>query len=141
MRLTTAIVLYCTAALVPAAHAKTATGADPHPHRQEIAREMAHIDPSFRGEQRCDARAMGDVRRQHPDMSPDELVAYAFAEVKVAGVAVRAPGAAVRSKGSWYHLSYICQTTPDGLDIVSLDHVLGEKIPRSEWEPHSLVAP
>lgn len=100
---------------------------------------MLLLEPTERMEQRCNARAMGDVSREHPGVHPDELVAYAFAETRISGASVTAPGAAVRSGGHWYHLSYRCVTKDDGLGIEALTYVLGEVIPRDEWDAHGLV--
>ncbi len=66
------------------------------------------LAPATRVEQRCNARAMGVIGREHHDLQPDELVAYAFAETIITGPNIRAPGAAVRSHGKWYRLSYVC---------------------------------
>lgn len=102
---------------------------------------IAKLAPEARIEQRCNVRAMGDISREHPGFAPDELVAYAFADpdTDLAAETIRAPGAAVRSKGEWYHLSYRCQTTAEGLDVVAFSYALGEMVPRSEWDAHYLV--
>lgn len=82
---------------------------------------------------------MGLVRREHKGFWPDELVAYAFADPVIRGNHVDARGAAVRSNSKWYHLSYVCETTPDGLYIRSLSYRLGNEVPRAEWDQHYLV--
>ncbi len=104
-------------------------------------REMLRLDPTTRIEQRCDARAMGEVSRHHPGMKPDELVTYAYADPEIRDQSISAPGAAVRSKGTWYHLAFRCTTSADGLDVLSFEHRLGTAIPRSDWDGHYLVAP
>lgn len=106
------------------------------PKRDEMIR---HLDPAARVEQRCNARAMGVISREHHDMRPDELVAYAFADTKVGSDSIAAPGAAVRSAGRWYHLSYRCHTTADGLDIKDFSYALGSEVPRADWTAHYLV--
>lgn len=100
---------------------------------------MLLLEPTERMEQRCNASAMTEVSRQHPAMRPDELVAYAFADTRIAGAAVTAPGGAVRSGGHWYHLSYHCVTKNEGLGIEALTYVLGKEIPRAAWDAHGLV--
>lgn len=102
---------------------------------------IARLAPEARIEQRCNVRAMGDISREHPGFAPDGLVAYAFADpdTNLAAETIRAPGAAVRSKGAWYHLSYRCQTAAEGLDVVTFSYALGEMIPRSDWDAHYLV--
>ena len=101
--------------------------------------QMLKLSPETRIEQRCDARAMGDVGRQHKGFKPDEFVAYAFAEPVLRGSHISAPGAAVRSGGKWYRISYSCETSADGMEIKSFAHQLGAEVPRGEWEAHFLV--
>lgn len=113
-----------------------------HPKAQQGQKQdpmMLHLSPATRMEQRCNARAMGEIQRGSKGMRPDELVAYAFADTKVGTDTIAAPGAAVRSAGHWYHLSYQCQTSADGMDIRSLSYVLGREVPRGDWAAHYLV--
>jgi len=102
-------------------------------------REMLKLAPEERIEQRCNARAMGEVGREHKGFRPDELVAYAFAEPVVKTDAIDAPGAALRSGGNWYRLSYRCTTSADGLQVLSFQYELGAAVPRDEWADHMLV--
>jgi hypothetical protein len=101
--------------------------------------QMLKLSPETRLEQRCDARAMGAVGREHKGYKPDEFVAYAFADPVIRGNQIKAPGGAVRSGGKWYKLSYVCETTPDGLEVKSFAYQLGAEVPRSEWDEHYLV--
>lgn len=101
--------------------------------------QMLKLDPATRIEQRCDARAMGIVGREHKGYRPDEFVAYAFADPVMRGTQIKAPGGAIRSAGRWYKLSYVCETSSDGLDIKSFSYQLGAEVPRSEWDAHYLV--
>ena len=102
--------------------------------------QLLKLDPATRVEQRCDARAMGIVGREHKGFRPDEFVAYAFADPVMRGTHIKAPGGAIRSSGKWYRLAYVCETTPDGLEIKSFSYQLGTEVPRSEWDSHYLVA-
>lgn len=106
---------------------------------KSVAEQMLALDLDTRIEQRCNARAMGEISRTNRAMRPDELVAYAFKDSELKDDVVRAPGAAVRSGNAWYRLSYVCRATPDGLDVLWLSFRLGPEIPRSEWEDHQLV--
>lgn len=101
--------------------------------------QMLKLSPETRLEQRCDARAMGSVGREHKGYKPDEFVAYAFADPVIRGNEIKAPGGAIRSGGKWYRLSYVCETSPDGLDVKSFAYQLGTEVPRSEWDEHYLV--
>jgi hypothetical protein len=101
--------------------------------------QMLKLDLTTRIEQRCDARAMGIVGREHKGYRPDELVAYAFADPVIHGTNIKATGGAIRSAGRWYRLAYVCETSSDGLDIKSFSYRLGTEVPRSEWDAHYLV--
>ncbi|WP_249225211.1 DUF930 domain-containing protein [Tardiphaga alba] len=101
--------------------------------------QMLKLDPATRVEQRCDARAMGIVGREHKGYRPDEFVAYAFAEPVIRGTQIKAPGGAIRSGGKWYRLAYVCETSSDGLEVKSFSYQLGAEVPRSEWDAHYLV--
>ncbi len=101
--------------------------------------QMLKLSPATRIEQRCDARAMGSVGREHKGFRPDELVAYAFADPVLRGVRISAPGGAIRSGGKWYRLSYTCETSGDGMEIKSFAYQLGAEVPRGEWDAHFLV--
>lgn len=103
------------------------------------AEQMLKLSPETRLEQRCDARAMGAVGREYRGYRPDEFVAYAFADPVIRGDQIKAPGGAIRSGGKWYRLSYVCETSPDGLEVKSFAYQLGAEVPRSEWDQHYLV--
>jgi hypothetical protein len=104
-----------------------------------IVQQLTALDPETRMEQRCNGRVSGIIRREHKEFNPDEVVAYAFADSTVNGSEVVAPGAAFRSHGNWYRVSYHCRATPDGLGIQSFDYRLGPKVPRQDWDKHYLV--
>ncbi|WP_407178989.1 DUF930 domain-containing protein [Bradyrhizobium sp. STM 3562] len=101
--------------------------------------QMLSLAPETRIEQRCNARAMGALGREHPNFKPDELVAYAFADPVIRGHSIAAAGAAVRSRGAWYHFAYRCETSDDGLKIKTFEYTLGTFVPRQEWDKHYLV--
>lgn len=103
--------------------------------------QMMRLEPSERIEQVCNTRAMGEVQRGQKGMHPDELVAYAYRDPVVKGAKINAPGAAVRSGGTWYHIAYECETAHEGLDVTRFHYTLGAAIPTSEWAGHYLVAP
>ncbi|CAO4132541.1 DUF930 domain-containing protein [Methylorubrum extorquens] len=92
-------------------------------------RLMLKLELGTRIEQRCDARAGGEVSRHHPGFEPDKVIAYALSDPQEHGTEVVATGAVVRSKGRWFRLSFRCETTPDGLGIVAFEHTLGAEIP------------
>ncbi len=92
-------------------------------------RTLLKLELGTRMEQRCDARAGGEVARHHPGFKPDKVIAYAFSDPKKHGTEIVAPGAVIRNSGHWYRLSFRCKTSDDGLEIVSFDHTLGPEIP------------
>jgi hypothetical protein len=101
--------------------------------------QMMKLSPETRVEQRCDARAMGAVQREHKGFKPDEFVAYAFTDPVLRGSKISAPGGAVRSNGKWYRLAYTCETNAEGLEVIAFAYQLGAEVPRSEWDAHFLV--
>lgn len=105
-------------------------------HRDDM---MLHVDMATRIEQRCNARAMGQLGREQKGMRPEEVVAYAFADPKLGKESISAPGAAIRSRGHWYHLAYQCRTSADGMEVEDFRYQLGAEVPRDQWEAHSLV--
>jgi hypothetical protein len=107
--------------------------------KKSTAEQMLSLSPETRLEQRCDARAMGDVGREHRGFKPDELVAYAFTDPVTRGHTIAADGAAVRSHGVWYHVAYRCETSDDGLQIKAFSYTLGAPVPRQDWDQHYLV--
>lgn len=123
------------------AHSKKSHSHAAQPDNGQPKRDaaMLHVDLPTRIEQRCNARAMGTVGREHADMQPEETVAYAFADPQLGDASITAPGAAIRSHGHWYHLSYTCHTSADGMDVDTFSYTLGEEVPRDEWSAHSLV--
>jgi Domain of Unknown Function (DUF930) len=47
-------------------------------------------------------------------------------------------GAAFRSKGKWYKLSYVCKTSDDHMDVLDFNYEIGAPIPESDWEKYGL---
>ena len=107
--------------------------------KQSQDQVMLKLTPETRLEQRCNARAMGTVNREHKNFRTDELVAYAFAETVIRGDVIQASGGAVRNGNTWYHISYVCQTSDHSLGIKSFSYQLGAAVPKADWEKHFLV--
>lgn len=100
--------------------------------------QLNKLDPQTRIEQRCDIEAMnqiGKIRKWHPD----KVLAYAFSIPTMSNYTVKAKGAAFRSRGKWYRLSYSCKTQEDYLTIQSFEFKIGDIIPREDWNKHYLV--
>ena len=117
----------CLTTLCVLASAQSASAGEQSPDARD--RLMLKVELGTRIEQRCDARAGGEVSRQHPGFEADKVIAYALSNPQEHGTEVVAPGAVVRSRGHWFRLSFRCKTTPDGLGIVAFEHTLGSEIP------------
>ncbi|MQY46327.1 DUF930 domain-containing protein [Rhizobiales bacterium RZME27] len=121
--------------LVAAVVATSAIAAAPaHAIDSNIARQLNKLDPQERREQRCDIEAMSQIAKADGGFQPDKVIAYSRADIVEQGNDIRAPGAVFRSAGDWYKLKFKCRTGSEGLDIVSFDYKIGDKIPRSEWD-------
>jgi hypothetical protein len=109
--------------------------------KKRLDAELLRLELGTRIEQRCNKHAMDTVRREHRPMDPDEGVVAAFGEPEEDGSRLHADGAAIRSRGDWYHLGFDCVTSADGLDIKAFRYFLGPAVPRTEWREHNLVTP
>ena len=111
-------------------------------HAASAQNRMEHqlrlLDPSARLEQVCDIAAMAQIRREAKEFRPDRAMASALAEPKAGQTSLEAKGAAFRSKGKWYQLSYVCQTTPDHMKVLSFDYKIGDPIPEDRWDGYGL---
>lgn len=103
-----------------------------------IVKGLRELDMGARLEQRCDIEAMTRIAKDTKDYSPDRLVAAATAAPKVEGDKIEGDGAAFRSKGKWYRLSYVCRTSDDHMDVLDFDYKIGEPIPKEKWDEYGL---
>ncbi|UXM95647.1 DUF930 domain-containing protein [Bartonella sp. HY329] len=102
------------------------------------AMQLNKLDPQTRIEQRCDIEAMNRLGKEKT-WRPDKVLAYAFSDPIMSKHTVKAKGAAFRSGGKWYRLSYICKTQDDFLTIKSFEFKTGDPVPRQDWDKHYLV--
>lgn len=100
--------------------------------------ELKRLDPQTRLEQRCDIEAMESIAKTGK-YAPDKALAYAFSDPITTKDSINAKGAAFRSHGKWYHLSFFCLGTKDHLNIASFNYTLGAMVPSSQWAAHYLV--
>lgn len=101
-------------------------------------RYLRAFDLQTRLEQRCDLEALDRIARE-TKFRPDKVLAYAFGDFQSIGNKLIVNGAAFRSNGKWYRLSYQCQTTHDAMNILSFQYQIGEEVPRELWSKHYLV--
>ncbi|WP_318558128.1 DUF930 domain-containing protein [Pseudorhizobium pelagicum] len=90
--------------------------------------------------QLCNIEAMEQVQRLTGDYRPDFVVAYAKADLKLAGLTLEADGGAIRSRQHWYDVTFICEVTPDLETVTAFQFSLGAEIPEAEWEEYALPA-
>ena len=109
--------------------------------RSRRAREaLRGLAGSERNLQLCDLEALEQVRRAQPAMAPDALAPYAMAAEKVSGNSVEVKGGAFRSKRKWYNVQFKCELNAGSGKVASFAFLIGDAIPRSEWQVHDLVA-
>jgi hypothetical protein len=99
---------------------------------------LKKLDPGARLEQRCDMEAMARIGQDKKGYSPERVVAGATSDPAVQGDSLEGKGAAVRSKGKWYHLSFVCKTSADHMKVLSFDYQIGDAIPKEHWEQYNL---
>jgi hypothetical protein len=97
------------------------------------------LDPSARFEQLCDIEAMTRIGRDRTGFRPDRALAYALSDPALEGDVLAAKGAAFRSGGKWYHLSFTCKATADRTHIVTFDYRVGDAILQQDWQDHGLT--
>jgi Domain of Unknown Function (DUF930) len=103
-----------------------------------IVKGLKELDLNARLEQRCDIEAMSRIAKDKKGYRPDRVVAGATAETKIDGDSIEGDGAAFRSKGKWYQLSYVCRTSDDHMDVLDFNYKIGEAIPENDWEKFGL---
>ncbi len=103
-----------------------------------IVKGLRELDLGARLEQRCDYEAMLRIAKDKKGYRPDRVVAGATAEAKVEGDQIQGEGAAFRSKGKWYRLSYVCKTSDDHMDVLDFDYQIGDAIPEDKWDQYGL---
>ncbi len=99
---------------------------------------LKNLDLGTRLEQRCDIEAMARIDHDKKGYAPERVVAAATADTKVDGDSLQGRGAAVRSKGKWYSLTFVCKTSADHMQVLSFDYQIGDLIPKEKWEEYNL---
>ena len=98
---------------------------------------LGRLDPQTRLEQVCDLEAMKRLK-QEQKLPADRAQGAASADPKTEGHKLTAKGGAFRSKGAWYELTYVCQTDPEHMKVLSFEYQTGKAIPESKWEDYGL---
>ncbi len=103
-----------------------------------IVKGLRELDLGARLEQRCDYEAMQRIAHDQKKYSPDRVVAGATEATEVDGDLLTGDGAAFRSKGKWYSLSFVCKTSDDHMDVLDFSYRIGDLIPEDKWEEYGL---
>lgn len=103
-----------------------------------IERSLRKLAPRERLVQLCDYTAMKRIRHDNRKFRPDRAVADAVIQTRVTDDSVKAAGAAFRSRGKWYALSYTCKASAETLKVESFSYKIGEEIPESKWASYGL---
>jgi hypothetical protein len=107
------------------------------PTAAKFQSSLSRLDPQTRLEQVCDLEAMKRIR-QEKKVIVDRARGSASADAKTEVHKLTATGGAFRSKGDWYELSYVCNTSPDHLKVLSFVYQTGNAIPKAKWEEFGL---
>lgn len=103
-----------------------------------MLRILKLLEPVDRLEQLCDYAAMVQIRKDARHFHPDRAVASAVSPPKLGTHSMEANGAAFRSRGRWYEMSYACSATPDHMKVLSFRLSIGKEIPESKWASYGL---
>jgi hypothetical protein len=107
------------------------------PCQADIQSSLSRLDPQTRLEQVCDLEIMSRIKRTGRYL-PDRAKSYVTSEPKTAGHTLVAKGAAFRSGGKWYELSFTCRGSEDHLKVLSIDYHIGKLIPDTKWGGYGL---
>ena len=105
----------------------------------EVAFQQAltRLDPQTRLEQICDREAMKRIK-DDKKVPVDRAQGSASAEAKTNGDKLTAVGGAYRTKGGWFGLTYVCQSSTDHMKVLSFEYQTGDAIPKAKWEDYGL---
>lgn len=107
------------------------------PPEAQFQQALTRLDPQTRLEQICDREAMRRIKDEKK-LPVDRAQGAASAEPKTEGHKLTAKGAAYRSKGAWYGLTFVCEATPDHMKVLSFEYQTGDQIPKAKWEDYGL---
>ena len=118
-----------------AAAAALASGVSPAiALEKSLESSLMKLDPETRFHQLCDIETMRRISAADGPLHPDRMVMDAEREAELSGDEIIGRGAAIRSGGRWYRLTFRCRATPDRLTVLELNYRIGAAIPESRWE-------
>jgi uncharacterized protein DUF930 len=98
---------------------------------ERLMSNLRKLDPDLRLEQICDLEVMNQLGQR--GFAADRAKSNVSSPPDHAGDVLTANGGAVRAKGKWYRLSFVCKATSDHLHVKSFRYQVGNEIPKSEW--------
>lgn len=102
-------------------------------YEKRLRQQFERVELQTRLEEVCDTEVMLQINREHSEFLVDKVIAYTFRSTVQKNDRLIADGAAFRSRGKWFRLSYRCQTGPRHLDITELHYQVGDEIERKLW--------
>lgn len=106
--------------------------------QSRFQRSLLRLTPTERLVQICDYAAMQRIHKDHRQYRPDRAVADAMTQTRIEKNTITAKGAAFRSHGKWYAISYTCTATHDNMQVRSFKYKIGSEIPESKWASYGL---
>ncbi|MDB5538170.1 MAG: hypothetical protein JWQ65_3045 [Devosia sp.] len=110
------------------------------PASKEVRETLPLLGGDERKVQLCNIEALAQIHAADAKLDPDILVAYAMADMDVSATGVVADGGAFRSKRQWYGFKFRCDVSADLKSVTDFSFVIGEPIPKDQWESHDLTA-
>lgn len=105
---------------------------------KRVEDSLRRLEPETRFHQLCDIETMRRIQAEGGRLHPDRMVMDAQRDVDLRGDTITGTGAAIRSAGQWYRLSFVCRASPDRMKILELNYRVGSAIPQEDWETYGL---
>ncbi|MDQ0454565.1 DUF930 domain-containing protein [Rhizobium paknamense] len=106
---------------------------DPH-----VREALGKLPPQRRIVQICSIEMLEQIRRSVPGSFPDVITGSPGTQEKISARLMDVQGAAYRSQGRWFDISYRCETDEKTSTITAFSFQIGAEIPRSAWQARRL---
>ena len=103
-----------------------------------IEHSLKMLAPTERLVQLCDYTAMQRIHKADGNFRPDRVIADGAKDPTFDKNTVIANGAAFRSRGKWYSLTFRCTAASDNMKVVSFKFQIGGEIPEDKWAAYGL---
>ncbi|MET0313057.1 MAG: DUF930 domain-containing protein [Hansschlegelia sp.] len=101
---------------------------------RSLQASLMRLEPETRFHQLCDIEMMRRIAAENGSLKPDRVVMDAEHPALLSGDEIKGAGAAVRSRGQWFRMTFRCRATPDRLTVLDLQYRIGSAIPESRWD-------